>query len=80
MDLLHLKYFIYINITLLYFTQGLWKRFGRKKKAKLAVKDLFFAVEQGEVFGLLGHNGAGKTTTLKMITKDVAPSAGQVRK
>ena len=46
----------------------------------MAVKDLFFAVEQGEVFGLLGPNGAGKTSTLKMITRDITPSAGQVRK
>ena len=58
--------------------QGLWKTYGRKEKAKLVVKDLFFGVEQGEVFGLLGPNGAGKTTTLKMITRDVRPSAGKV--
>lgn len=42
---------------------GLTKRYGKKT----TVKDVSFAVEKGEVFGILGPNGAGKTTTLEMI-------------
>jgi ATP-binding cassette subfamily A (ABC1) protein 3 len=38
-----------------------------KKKHKVAVDNLSFAVERGEVFGLLGVNGAGKSTTFKML-------------
>ena len=34
----------------------------------LAVKNLSFEVNEGEIFGLLGVNGAGKTTTFRMIT------------
>ncbi len=39
------------------------KKFG----SKVAVDDLSFTVQKGEVFGLLGHNGAGKTTTINCI-------------
>ena len=58
--------------------QGLWKRFNSGKKAKTVVKDLFFGVERGEVFGLLGPNGAGKTTSLNMVTGDLPPTRGKV--
>ena len=58
--------------------QGLWKRFGSEKKGKTVVKDLFFGVERGEVFGLLGPNGAGKTTSLNMVTGDLPPTRGKV--
>lgn len=43
-----------------------------------AVASLSFAVEAGEVFGLLGHNGAGKTTTMKIITAEESPTDGTV--
>ena len=36
-------------------------------KHKVAVDNMSFGVEKGEVFGLLGVNGAGKTTTFKML-------------
>ena len=44
----------------------------------LAVSEVSFAIEQGEIVGLLGHNGAGKTTIMKMLTGYLEPSAGQV--
>lgn len=43
----------------------------------LAVNDVSFAIEPGEVVGLLGHNGAGKTTIMKMLMGFLEPSAGQ---
>jgi ABC-2 type transport system ATP-binding protein len=51
---------------------GLSKSFGNV----VAVKDLSFRVEPGQVTGFLGPNGAGKTTTLRMLLGLVAPSAG----
>lgn len=47
-----------------------------KSKRKVAVNDLSFAVNQGEVFGLLGPNGAGKTTTLRILATLIRPDSG----
>ncbi|MDY6991737.1 MAG: ABC transporter ATP-binding protein [Pseudomonadota bacterium] len=44
----------------------------------LAVDDISFQVNQGEVLGFLGPNGAGKSTTMKMITGFLTPTAGTV--
>ena len=41
--------------------------------------DISFAVEQGEIFGLLGSNGAGKTTTVECVQGLRTPTAGTVR-
>jgi ABC-2 type transport system ATP-binding protein len=43
------------------------------------LRDLSFAVEQGEIFGFIGPNGAGKTTTIKLIMDLVRPDAGTIR-
>jgi len=43
----------------------------------LAVDDLSFAVERGQVCGLLGPNGAGKTTCLRMLLGLIAPTQGE---
>jgi ABC-2 type transport system ATP-binding protein len=43
----------------------------------LAVKDISFQVERGDIFGFLGPNGAGKTTTIKMLTGLISPTAGR---
>ena len=51
----------------------------REEKIKVAVRNLSLGVEEGEVFGLLGHNGAGKTTTMKIIIAEEAPTCGNVR-
>ena len=52
----------------------LTKRFGDV----VAVDDLSFAVQPGEIFGFLGGNGAGKTTTLRMALDIVRPTAGSI--
>lgn len=44
-----------------------------------AVSNVSFNVKQGEVLGFLGPNGAGKSTTMKMLTGNLAPSAGSVK-
>ena len=51
------------------------KRFG----GLIAVNEVDFAIEEGEIFGLIGPNGAGKTTLLRLITGILRPDAGNVR-
>jgi len=46
---------------------------------RAAVSDVSFNLKQGEVLGFLGPNGAGKSTTMKMLTGNLAPSAGSVK-
>lgn len=43
------------------------------------VRDVSFTLNKGEVLGFLGPNGAGKSTTMKMLTGNLAPTAGTVR-
>jgi len=52
--------------------EGLTKRYGKT----LAVDDLSFAVERGQVTGFLGPNGAGKTTTLRILLDLVKATSG----
>lgn len=49
-----------------------------KEKYKIAVADVSFSVQSGEIVGLLGPNGAGKTTTMRMISSLINPNSGDV--
>lgn len=53
--------------------------FRRSIKEVVAVEDVSFCVQAGELFGLLGPNGAGKTTTVKMLTTLLIPTQGAAR-
>ncbi len=44
----------------------------------VAVDDVSFAVDRGEVVGFLGPNGAGKTTAMRLITSYLEPDSGSV--
>lgn len=46
---------------------------------RAAVSDVSFSLAKGQVLGFLGPNGAGKSTTMKMLTGNLAPSAGSVK-
>lgn len=50
------------------------KRFGET----IAVDNLSFTVQPGEIFGLLGPNGAGKTTCIRMILDIFEPDSGEI--
>ena len=51
---------------------GVAKRYG----SLVALEDLTFAAEPGEILGVLGPNGAGKTTAIRILTTILAPSRG----
>ena len=55
--------------------ENLTKQYG----PTLAVSDVSFNVQKGEVLGFLGPNGAGKTTTMRVITGFFPPTSGKVR-
>ena len=54
--------------------ENLTKAFG----ANVAVNDVSFTVERGEVLGFLGPNGAGKSTTMRMVTGFIPPTSGKI--
>ena len=54
--------------------ENLTKRYGDRN----VVDGVSFAVERGEIFGLLGPNGSGKTTTIRMALDIVRPDSGRV--
>jgi ABC-2 type transport system ATP-binding protein len=53
--------------------EGLTKRYART----VAVNDISFEVEKGQIVGFLGPNGAGKTTTMRILTCFLPPTSGK---
>lgn len=45
---------------------------------KFALSDLNVTIDNGEIFGLIGHNGAGKTTTISTLTSIIEPTYGEI--
>lgn len=54
--------------------EGVTKRFG----ALVAVKDVSFTVDSGEILGLIGPNGAGKSTLFNLIAGKYSPDSGKI--
>lgn len=54
--------------------QGLTKKYGKK----VALNHIDLAIEPGRIVGLLGPNGSGKTTLIKLATRLLQPSEGQI--
>ena len=50
--------------------------FSNEKVRKVAVDDISFSIEEGEIVGYIGSNGAGKSTTIKMMTGILNPTTG----
>ena len=54
--------------------EGIRKKYGDKD----VVKDVYFSVRKGEIFGLLGPNGAGKSTLIRMVAGLLPPDGGKI--
>jgi ABC-2 type transport system ATP-binding protein len=54
---------------------GLTKKYGER----IAVNEISFTVNRGEILGFLGQNGAGKTTTMKILTGYMPATAGKAK-
>ena len=54
------------------------KNLTKKYGDKVAVKNISFKVEKGEILGFLGPNGAGKSTTMNMLTGYISSTSGEV--
>ena len=53
--------------------------FKPKYKKVLAVKNISFEIEKGEIVAFIGPNGAGKSTTIKMLTGILYRDSGEVK-
>lgn len=58
--------------------KNLTKRFGKNKDIFVAVDNLSFTMDEGEILGILGPNGAGKTTTIQMLLGVLTPTSGTI--
>lgn len=54
------------------------KHLAKQFANKLALSDVSFAVEKGEIFGFLGPSGSGKTTTIKILTGQLSSDKGAI--
>jgi len=55
------------------------KRFGSATQGRLAVNNIKFQADVGEIIGFLGPNGAGKTTTMRLLLGYLALTSGQIQ-
>src|SRR6266536_1258060 len=54
--------------------ENLTKKYGEQ----IAVDNISFNVNKGEISGFIGPNGAGKSSTMKMLTSYMAPTSGTI--
>lgn len=68
----------YNHIMAILQVKNLTKRFGPQKGGFLAVDNISFDLQEGEILGFLGPNGAGKTTTIQMLLGVLTPTSGEI--
>lgn len=54
------------------------KNLNKKIDGQTVINNVHFSIQKGDIYGFIGPNGAGKTTTLRMITRLIFPSSGDI--
>lgn len=67
------------NSTPILEVSNLVKKFGNKNKTFVAVDDISFHLNEGEILGFLGPNGAGKSTTINCVLGVIEPDGGKIK-
>ncbi len=60
-------------------TKSLGRKFTKRNKEKIALKNVNLKIEEGSFYGLLGPNGAGKTTLIKILSTLLLPTTGKAK-
>lgn len=55
------------------------KNLTKRYRERVAIEDLNFSLNEGEILGFLGPNGAGKTTTMRILSGFIPPSEGSAK-
>ncbi len=58
--------------------KNITREFKTKQETFVAVNDVSFSVNKGEIFSIVGPNGAGKTTLVKMLSNYLLPTSGEI--
>lgn len=61
------------NVSKAFFTDG------KRKQARLALREMSLSIEEGEFVSIVGPSGCGKTVSLSMMAGFLSPTLGEVR-
>ncbi|MBC2776532.1 ABC-F family ATP-binding cassette domain-containing protein [Parasphingopyxis marina] len=62
------------------FADNISKSFGTGDEQRVIIKDFTLRIQRGDRIGIVGANGAGKTTLLKLLTGEIEPDSGRIRR
>ena len=60
------------------FLSSLRRQRGPSREKYVALQDVSFEIERGEILGIIGPNGAGKSTVLKLVSRIIEPTSGEI--